>query len=171
MYSQKSNSIQHCMEVVNIFSLFANLSLPLVLLVTNTIQYIPSDTHRMCWCTGRCAYCNIVLYDTTKERHHITLKVIKLIFDLLWPYIFICVLLIVGFNPFVQQRIQTDQEQHIYNEQWYHPNDNDYNHLYNCGITIFVFALAPRTELLFFAFDFVTHSWQNDTITITIYKQ
>ena len=87
---------------------------------------------------------------------------------ILLTYVFIGVLLIIGFDALVQQRIQADQEEHVDDQQGYHPDDNDDDHLDDGCIAILVFAFAPGTEFLLFFLQFDAQSRQNDTITVAV---
>ena len=70
-------------------------------------------------------------------------------------YFFIGVLLVVGLGALIKQWLQQHQEQHVDHQQTDHPDHNDHHHFDDGGVSILVFALAARTELLLFALDFV----------------
>lgn len=76
-------------------------------------------------------------------------------------------LLIIIFDAFVQEWIQNYQEQHIHDQQWYHPNHNDHHHFDNSRISIFIFAFAARAKLLLFTVQFFRNARKNDAITVT----
>lgn len=48
-HMRRYDLIQHRMTIVDIASLFAHLTLPFILLMTNTIQYIHTNAHLMRW--------------------------------------------------------------------------------------------------------------------------
>lgn len=82
-------------------------------------------------------------------------------------YFFVRVLLVIVLDAFVQQRIQANQEQHVDDQQRYHPNHNDDHEFDDARITILVLAFAAWTKFLFFGLDFTADAWQDHSITIT----
>lgn len=76
-------------------------------------------------------------------------------------------LLVVGFHSLVQQWIQTDQEQHVHDQQWYRPNHKNDNEFDDGSVPILEFTLASRTKLPFFSLDFVGYSRHNHILAVT----
>lgn len=73
-------------------------------------------------------------------------------------YILIGMLLIVGFDTFVEQWIQAYEKQHVDNQQRNYPYNNDNNDFDDGGVAVLVFAFATWTKLLFLSLDFITYS-------------
>lgn len=111
------------MFIINIFSLFLNLLFPLVLLVSYEIEYIAADPR------GCAAYWRWASF-----------------------LLLIGMLLVVALDSFVKQRFQAHQEQHVDAEERKQPHDQRDGHFDDECVAVFIFALAPRAELLFFAF-------------------
>uniref|UniRef100_A0A2M3ZLS6 Uncharacterized protein n=1 Tax=Anopheles braziliensis TaxID=58242 RepID=A0A2M3ZLS6_9DIPT len=85
--------------------------------------------------------------------------------------IFVRVLLIVGFDALVQQRIEAHQEEHVDNEQRDDPDHNDHYHLDDGGVAVLVLAVTPRTDLLALALLYLArYPWQNYAITVALVR-
>lgn len=155
--------IQHSVSVVDILSLLLHLALPLVLLVSYTVQHVAGTTGSA---GGRTATaCGAVNADAQLMRR-LTQSGINNVLVL-----FVRVLLIAVLHALIQQRIQTGEERHVARQQGYDPDYDDDNNFDDGRVPVLVHTFTPRTEFLLSFFDLVPDPGQYNSHAIAFVRR